>query len=285
MFKIRTLLFVAIFYSFCTNLHAQFSTPKVAADTTLYYSECRLIIESGVMQRNDFKYIIRDGKVTSERYKERIVQFDELGRIKEFLYLDEQGRKKAIIVFSYYSNSLPKSESQFHPTGEMLSHTNYSYNSNLELTEKVRNDQYGNVIDKVVYESKEDDNTITEKKYPYPNAVSEKNIWVYDNKSVGRITEHLKFNGESDFLFKHTYIYEDGKLIKEVYTNPAGNLAFYLEYTYDIYGNIVEIEKVKTNETRLKNAIFNYNTAKLLLGKITYDRNGQLSAYYKYEYK
>jgi hypothetical protein len=264
---------------------AQFTIPKVPAEVKTYKEECLKIKASGVKQRSDIKYIINEGKVTTEKYKDKQVKFGDDGEIKEFIYIDKDGREKAIVLFDYYKNGLPKSETEFHPTGELLKRTEYIYNYEGQLLEKKVIDQYEFVQNKVEYLLDESAQTLTEKLFAAPQMVTEKNLWVYSNINTGKLIKNEKYDGETLLMYRRIFVYENSLLKQEEYYNPAGQKAFYLEYSYDPKNNLAEIEKVLLNGTRLKNAVYQYSTEGLLLGKIEYDRNGKMTSYYKYSYE
>jgi hypothetical protein len=281
-------LSVFVFFAFIVcvnNLSGQFSTPIVPADTAKYIHECNLLKNAGVSIRKDYKYKVIDGKVTSEEHIDRVVKFSEDGRLQEFVYVDEQGRKQAIVTFDYYTNGLPKAEGQYHPTGELLKHTNYKYSYEGYLEGKSTIDQYGYVLTQEYYSIDENENTIIEKKYSSPQLVSERNKWVYSDLKNGKPLQHEKYNGESILMYKRNFLYEGDQLIREVYYNPAGNKAFYLEYTYDDNKNVLQIEKVRLDGRRFKNTDFKYNAQGILVGKIEYNATGGFLTYYKYTYE
>lgn len=283
--KVPFTLLLLIFSLLSNRLDAQFMLPKVAADMVVYNKACRLITSAGYSQRKDIKYIINDNKVTAEKYNDRIVKFNKEGKVIECVYLYKSSRRKAIVVYEYYSNSLPKSETEFHPTGEMLKRTEYKYNIEYQLTEKSTIDQYGYVLNKIKYSVDLEENRLTEKKYPFPEVVAEKNIWIYDDLNTGKQVSHTKLDGETVLKFKRDFVYDKQQLIKEEYTNPAGQKAFFLEYTYNTRGLLVQVEKVLLNGTRLKNAVYKYNEKDLITGEIKYDRYGKIVSYYKYSYE
>ena len=272
--------------AFCTysTVYSQFSLPKVLADTIKYSKECRKIVASGMTQRKDICYILRDGKVTTDKYTDRIVKFNKNGSISECIYLDKDSRKKAIVVYEYYDNGMPKSEGEYHPTGEMLKRTIYKYDVEMQLREKSTVDQYGYVLTKTTYALNSEANRLTEKTYPFPSAVDVKHIWLYDNVTSGKLISHVKFHGETEMRFKRNFIYEKGLLVKEQYINPAGKNAFYLEYIYNHEGVLERIDKVLLDGSRLKNAVYDYQNG-LLTGEIIYDRYGKMESYYKYIYE
>lgn len=267
-----------------TLTNAQFALPKVAADTPQYNAECIMIVKSGIKKRYDYTHPIRNNQASTQNYKEREVSFDNTGRIKEYLYLDEDSRKKAIITFEYYPNGLPKTETQFYPTGEMLTQTKYIFNSESDLKEISKIDQYGYVISKTIFSTNNETHTITEKKHPYPQVVSDKDIWTYSDLKAGHLVKHTKYKNNNELQFTRTLVYKNNKIEKEIYTNPAGNVAFFLEYTYNNNMQVIEIEKVLLDGSRLKNTLFNYNSAGLIIRKINYDRYGNLESYYTYQY-
>ena len=146
-------------------------------------------------------------------------------------------------------------------------------------------DQYGNIIKKIQYTIDVVNNTVIEKVYPFPNVVMEKNVWVYSSLLDGKLIQHEKYDGETVLKFKRSLTYKNDQLIREEYYNPAGNKAFYLEYTYNTKNLLSQIEKVLLDGTRLKNAIYQYNSVGLLIGEIDYDRYGKMQSYYKYSYE
>lgn len=58
--------------------------------------------------------------VLGESYTEKVVKYFADGRPKEIVHYDKTGRKISILIFSYDANGLPQSETEFHPTGEVL---------------------------------------------------------------------------------------------------------------------------------------------------------------------
>ena len=85
-------------------------------------------------------------------------------------------------------------------------------------------------------------------------------------------------------MFKRNFFYQNNLLKRDKYYNPAGNKAFYLEYTYDNNQQVILVEKVKLDGQRLKNIENQYNANGLLIGKIEYNAKGGFLTYYKYTY-
>ena len=275
---------ILLFFLPSMYLHAQLSLPKVPAERTRYDDDKQLIKRSEYIVRNDIRYIIKEGMVTTEKFNDRVVKFYPNGNIKEMVYVDQVGRKKAIMVCEYYPDGLPGSESEFHPTGELLKRTEFKYENGF-LKEKTVIDQYGYVITRTTYEINTGRNEVVERIYGAPQMVTEKNVYVYSDFYSGKLLRHEKYSGEDIFQFKRHLIYSKDVLLKEEYYNPSGNKAFYLEYFYDTNNQLTEIEKVLLDGTRLKNTRYQYNDSGLITGKINYDRKGKMIAYYKYSYE
>jgi hypothetical protein len=258
--------------------------PKVPAEQAKYFTEIERIINSGFLVRKDFKYDILEGKVTTEKHNDRVIKFYPNGTLKEMVYIDESSRKVAIVVFDYHKNKLPGAESEFHPSGELLKRNDIKYQEGV-ISEETTIDQYGYVIKRTEYSIIRETNTLVERTYGAPQMITEKDVWIYSSIDNGHLTWHEKYDGEHVLRFKRNIIYENGKIKWEQYYNPAGNKAFMLEYTYDAMGFLSLIEKVLPDGTRLKNAVYQYNSLGLITGKISYNRLGKIRSYYKYAYE
>ena len=101
--------------------------PRVPADMPEYLSEAKAINDAGVYKRSDWRYILQGGNISTSKYKEREIKYNDQGRISEIMNIDQKGVNKSVIIFRYDKRNLPLLETEFLPTGELEGKTKYTY--------------------------------------------------------------------------------------------------------------------------------------------------------------
>lgn len=279
-------LYILVFISFASSvLNAQYVFPKLPVESKLLDKESSKIIEGGFKLKQDIRYIIQEGKVTTAKYSEKETEYDDKGRIKEVVVKDKNGRTKLILIYLYQTNGLPKRITRFHPTGDILGRFEFKYDNDGFLVERIEYDQYDYVVQKILYQKNMQENTITESYFDSPEMVTKKIQWTYTDLTNGRLTSVSEFSGESVLKIKKQLIYEGNKLIKEQFMNSYGGIIYYHSYTYDSDGNITEIKKELPGGNSIKKQSSQYNGLGLITGEIKYDSKGRMKTYYKFNYQ
>ncbi len=281
--EINRLIFF-LFLLASTQAFCQFSLPKAPAEMTTYLQEAELVKKSGLLIRRDLRYKIQEGMVLSESYVEKVVKFYADGKPKEIVHYDQTGRKISILIFSYHASGLPQSETEFHPTGEVVQKTTYQYENNY-LVRELCFDAYGNTIYQTIFEKPEPGQSIVERTYLAPGMVTQKDSWTYSSADTGKLIRHTQYEGETNLKFTSELFYSDNKLQREEFSKDKSALYRVLEYVYDLAGNASEVNLILPDGTKLPYRIFQYRPDGMISGKIEYDGKGKMISYMKYQYE
>ena len=260
--------------------------PKVPADLQKYFAEMQSIKNAHITERYEWKYILHDGNVTNTRYCTRIIKYDEIGRMSESIALDQKGQKMSILIFSYDKHNMPETETEYLPTGEILGRTVYDYTPGQYLQNITWYHGTEYIIDKTVFETDEQSQTLTERHLYSPDSVDSKVIYYYSDLQDGWVEKERMFSGEDGLEYEKEIIRNDNRKIEsEEWLNGAGTHIYSLKYHYNSEGNLVLQDKLFATGQRIKVADFNYSPASLLTGEINYNAQGEISRYRKFSYK
>ena len=102
-----------------------FEYSKVPADTSAVYSARMAMVYTRMKYRTDWYYLKEGGMVTTGKYKDRIHIFDTLGQVSETIFLDRDGTKKSIALYTYYPNHLPAEINEYSPLGHQIGRVLY----------------------------------------------------------------------------------------------------------------------------------------------------------------
>jgi hypothetical protein len=243
------------------------------------------IVDAGIQSRIDWRYILQAGNVTSQSYKEQVVNYDEKGRIKEIINIDRNGYNKSIIVFRYDGRNLPILVTEFMPTGELVSKKKYTYTFSGRLQDITWLNSYEFIISKNSYEVVENTKSIIERQYFTPDSVIRKLAYLYSDLDTGVLKEEWKYIGENNLEIKKIVTRNiKNKIENEEFRNFAGELKYYLQYSYNSKGNLSDVIKIFPDGTRVKIFDYNYNELGLITGEIEYSPKGEILQYHKYGY-
>ncbi len=283
--KVSQLYIIFLLSLFNLKIEAQYVFPKLPVESKELKIESDKIIQAGYKLKQDIRYEIYDGKVTSNKYSEKETEFNEKGKIKEVVIKDKTGRTKVILIYLYDSNGFPKRITKFHPTGDILGRFEFKYDTKGFLFERAEYDQYDFIVQKIIYQRNISENTITERYYNSPEMVTKTLVWKYSDLFSGRLLSVSEFEGESTLKIRKDLIYEGDKLMKEHFINRDGNIIYYHSYTYDTSGNISEIKKDLPMGTSYNHLTSQYNSKGLISGEIKYGQKGNMKTYYKFIYQ
>jgi hypothetical protein len=271
--------------TFCHALvHAQ-EYQKVQADMHNYLLNMKTIVTAGVQSRTDWQYIIQNGNLTTDCFKERVLKYDIRGRIKECENIDKNGIIQSILVFRYDNQNLPVMETEFMPTGEMIAKTKYTYDlkGRLQDITWLNNNEF--IIRKNTYEIDENAKSITERQFTSPDSVVKKTTYIYTDLNNGLIREEWSYKGENILDFKKIVNQNNTDKIEiEEYRNSDGELTFSLKYDYDTNGNLIAVLSLFPDGTEVKKFDYNYGNSGLITGEIKYNQKGEIIQFHKYSY-
>ena len=283
MLKFR-LLYILLTLVSSSLLYAQ-SFPKVPADYLQYHHELDIRVRTSTNSCTEWKFVIYNGHVTSQKYKDRVTKYDRSGRIKEIETVDAHGRNTSIKVFKYDKRGLPQMETEFMPTGELLGKTLYTYDpaGNLKDVTWYNGNEY--IISKTEYVVDSTAGTVTERKLFSPDSVNEKTVYFYSDLKNGRVEKEQHYSGENRLHQTIVYDYNDSNKIEEAeFINPLGKATSKREYHYDTKGMLQEMVRLYPNGDMIKEFDFNYSGSGLLYGQLEYDQHGGMVRYCKYTY-
>jgi hypothetical protein len=257
----------------------------VPADKVEYYKHHSDITHAGVRYKTDWTYIISDGNVTTDKYKERIHKFDTQGRLVETTYLDRRGNKESIALYSYRSDGLPLEYTTYSPMGELLRKRTYTYDTLGHLNEVVfySGDIY--IISKIRFEVDIGKRCVFQRNLFSPDSVASKTVYYYSDLNSGFLKEIWEYRGEDDLLHKiHITYLDNAKIETEEWLDARDKILYYVKYDYNPKGWLTSKKRLYTSGRRIKMADFNYTPKGLILGEIVYNRNGEIVRYSKYSY-
>jgi hypothetical protein len=260
--------------------------PGTPADKKEYEQEMRMISDAGIAQRDEWKFSIMNGNVTSNHYKTGEIRYDRIGRIKETSSFDENGFIRSIVVYKYDSCNSLLSETEFTGKGELLGKTLYTYDHEGFLIEKTVYNSFEYIVSKTTCEANIEQNIFIRRIMFSPDSIKKKIIHCYTDLTNGYITEEQVFKGNNILEHKKVIHRDDQHRIEsEIFLNDHNRQMYYLKFAYDQDGNLATIEKFYPSGAKVRYYDFNYTASEILGGEIKYNENGKIIHFYKYTYK
>jgi hypothetical protein len=283
---IRNFLCIIIFFLIDLNVSDAQNYPIVPADMPGYLQEMKLIADAGVYTRTDWRYVLQDGNVTNVKHKERVLKYDDNGRINEIMNIGKKGENISVIIFRYDKRHLPQLETEFLPTGELVGKTKYTYDSNGRLKDITWLNSYEFIYNRYAFDISDSTGMVTEWHFYSPDSVTQKIEYYYSNPEKGFITYQKTFIGEDKL--ENTIIWNRDStqhLINKEFKDAQGKLSYYLEYHYTLSGQVNQIIRLLPNGTRMKKYEYDYEDTGLITGEIEYNQKGEIISYLKYTYE
>jgi hypothetical protein len=260
--------------------------PRVPADMPFYQKEMNSISKADVYSKTEWNYVISEGKVTTDNYKEKIIKYDKLGRIVEIMKINQKGENSSVIIFRYDGRNLPLQETEFLPTGEMIGKTKYTYDPKGRLTDITWLNSFEFIINRKVYDLDASASRITEWQYYSPDSVTSKTEYFYSNPENGVLLRQNNYNGESRLINSIIFIRDSTQIVlKEEIRDASQKLACYSEYQYNKNGQLQQVITIFPDKKKVPQFIYNYDEDGLLSGKIEYNQKGEMIEYKKYIYE
>jgi hypothetical protein len=286
VFKTRFfLLLISLLLFEFLEINAQ-DFPIVPADMPEYLANMKAITDAGVYTRTDWRYMLQGGNITTIKYKEIALKYDDQGRIKEIMNVDQKGTNKSVIIYRYDKRNLPILESEFLPTGELEGKTKYTYDVKGFLKDITWLNSFEFIFNRYSFDFNDTTGMITEWHFYSPDSVTQKIEYYYSNPQNGFITRQKIFIGE-DKLENIIIWNRDSTqhLLNKEFRNPQGKLMYYLEYKYNTKELPDKILRVLPNGTKTKKFEFEYEESGLKTGEIEYNEEGEILSYIKYSYE
>jgi YD repeat-containing protein len=211
-------------------------------------------------EKNTLKYS-PDGKLIEHHLdfvmdgftEKRILRRDEKGKLLEETkyYGEDRGERTE---YEYDEQDRIKAIIEYDEEGEFISRETITYDPEGSISERVKNDQSGNLIEKVLFEKTNDKNVILEKEF--------------------------NFDGELQ-LVTTISLDDKGKEVSSHQSSPSGKLISGVVTTYDEMGNILERH---FNDVYPKTVKYEYDEKGRMLSQELFDAGGLLQRKNIYEY-
>ena len=267
-----------------SGLYSQ-NYPKVPAEYPEYKYGMELLVNSGITLQTEWNYVIYNGNVTAQKFRDKVTKFDGTGKIMEIEHVDALGRNTSIEVLKYDAKSLPVLQTEFMPTGELIGKTTYKYNSQGFLQEITWYNGNEYIISKTEFETDSSMNSVTESNFFAPDSVKEKTVYFYSDLKKGRVEKEQHYLGKKQLDKTIVYHYlDDGRLEKEETAGPDGKTTSYLEYRYNAKGMLQEKVRIYNTGEKIKEADYSFNDQGLPAGLLEYNQKGGMVKYVKYTY-
>lgn len=272
-----------LFYS--SNIYSQ-SYPIVPADMIQIRKEMKAVAAADVYSKSEWNYVINEGKVTTNKYKSRVIKFDKLGRIIEIIKLSPKGENQSVIVCKYDNNNYPVQETEFLTTGEMIGRTKYTYDSKGRLKDITWLNGFEFIVNRKTFDIDENKDIVTEWQYYSPDSVSGKTNYLYTNLLNGVVIKQNNYSGDHQLENSIVYHRDTSQIIiKEEIRDASEKLVCYHNYQYSKKGLLQQIVVQLPNNAIVPKYVYDYDDDGLLAGILEYDERGNIIDYKKYTYE
>lgn len=281
--KIHISLYL-LFTGFYAILHAQLELPKVPADIPGYYKAIEKNIKDRLSYSSALKYSIRNGAVTTTKYKEYMIKYGTSGKPMEIEYYNPQGIIKSIHTYKYNSKSMPEEIIKYNPKGIITGTTEFSYAENGCLKQKTELNNLGDIISKEVYTTDTDKNTLNCIFHPGVDSLQYSLHYIYNHVDTGKIIEHYKYGSKGNLIYRAKVEYDEKGNKTGYYYGEDSTVTYKLVYNTDHLGNLSGVTRVLPSDNSLPKFMYDYDGNGNRTGLIEYGKMGEILRYYKYQY-
>ncbi len=268
------------------TLHAQFYSLISPAGKKEYFADIKMRTDIGMRSRTDWAYSIFDGKVSAEKYKERLLKYDKTGKLAEIENYSPDGKILSIVIVNYENDDLPLEEVTYRPEGPVISKGNYRYSPDRLLSEYTRYNAKRLIDFKWVAERDTAAGEIVWMKYITPDSISQKIKYKYTGDLSGLLIGETIYIGDSLYSNRKIYWSDDPvRKDQEITFDKAGRELFRWKYEYDYTGNNNKIKIVYPNQQNMDKYIYAYGAHNLMTGFIDHDNEGNIAGYHIYTYE
>ncbi len=185
--------------------------------------------------------------------EKRLLNRNEEGRLLEEVkfYGDDAGERTA---YEYNENNLISAIIEFDEEGSFISREEIKYDSEGSVFERIKSDENGNLIDRVLFEKANDSKVLLEKEFGSDGEL--KNVTT------------ISFN-------------EKGKELSSYQSTPEGKLITGIETSYDDKGNVIERDY---KDFYAKTVRYEYDENNRMITQELFDGSGLLLRKNIYEY-
>jgi hypothetical protein len=286
--KIRLIrkLLIIIFLMMTDISHAQFYDLFSPGSKWEYFKNIDKKKNIGLRTRIDWNYIIFDGNVTAQKYKERILKYDKSGKLAEIENYSPEGKTLSITIFNYQADGLPLEETTYNPEGPVIEKVNYRYSHDELLNEYTSYNANRLINFKWVALRDSVAGKIVWMKYLTPDSISQKYNYIYSEGLKGLLISETLYLADTLNYNRRIYWSSDPvRKDQEIFSDAKGKELFRRKYIYDHTGNNIRVETIFPDQTTSNKFIYAYNSNKMLTGFIDHDNNGNIISYHTYTYE
>ena len=251
-----------------------------------YFENMKKRAEIGLRTRTDWNFMIYDGNVTAQKYKERLLKYDKSGKLTEIENYSPEGKIRSIVIMKYEMDGLPFEETTYKPEGPVTGRVNYRYAHDRLLNEYTSYDANRLINFKWVAIRDTVSGEIVWMKYITPDSISQKYKYTYSGGLSGLLVDESLYI--ADTLNSDRKIYWSNNPVRrdqEIITDVKGKELFRRKYIYDHAGNNIRLETIFPDQSTVNKFIYAYDSNKLLTGFIDHDNNGNIISYHTYTYE
>ena len=262
------------------------------------------IVNQDIQSQTQINFKYKDGEPADEGYKNSFKEFDHNGNVikeeyyrrgdinQELSYKYNQNQDKT----EYVNYSVEEDEVRFKQTIDYNSQgkkirerrfngsehrvIDYQYNNAGKLTNIIKKDRQGNLVQKRVFSY--DGNTANIRVLNNKGQLISRVVNKYDNN--GNLIENLEYNPDGQRTKKISYKFNGNNKKIEETKYQKGNFIYRKEFAYNNNNQLVEIQKEQPKGKIHISKIFEYNSNGHLSKEMWYDSMAEEYSHKKYFY-
>ncbi len=266
--------------------------------------ENNTIIKRDIKAQTQINFKFKNGEPADEGYKNSFKEFDRNGNVikeeyyrrgdinQELSYKYNQNQDKT----EYVNYSVEEDEVRFKQTIDYNSQgkkvrerrfngsehrvIDYKYNSAGKLSNIIKKDRKGNLVQKRVFSY--EGNTAKIRVLNNKDQLISRIVNKYDDN--GNLIENLEYNPNGKRTKKITYKFNDNNKKIEEIKYQKGNFIYRKEFAYNNNNQLVEIQKEQPKDKIHISKIFEYNSEGNLSKEMWYDSMAEEYSHKKYSY-
>jgi hypothetical protein len=216
--------------------------------------------------------------------------------IKESLYetvivsdIIQKGERKGDIITPSIVHTF------YNEHGDVIKENNYNKDNKHYATSNYKYNEKHLLLSQEYYHLEEVEGTLRKQLYYYNEEgylidkiiksykSGSRERFVYDNK--GREIEYYYYNNNDDIAQKIISDYNDsGNKTEKIYRNMDRRPEVIFTYTYDTYGNLIELERLSPYREPISKNVSEFNKRNQIVKKNVYNSNGEHCEEYFYNY-
>lgn len=267
LYKKYIILLTGMLFFICKVFNQQ-EIPVTPLDVAAYNHYIEHQKASGLRSKTTWKNDMQSGNLLlGKRRKTQTEFFGKSGLLLELEYYNEQGKKDSIATFQNKGINLVE-YNLFTPMGEVLKKKVFKYYPDGSVQRIFHYIGSANIETKSYYFHDKNSGNIIQSDYTKNDSLVHKTIYEPGKDGLEKI---IYEDGIGNKEYEKVFIYNEGKLMEELFYFPAKENNYKNKFKYDLRGKVSEIKKENAEQIVTSTIIKKYDEHGKISGMAFYE--------------